>query len=84
MSLVIVKPNGTSSKCSICDSKELEGVGYGRLGCPRCGFEADRDVIGKLSIRKRALKILGISWGSLATLSASQMIDANPNRWGNR
>jgi len=24
-------------------------------------------VIGKLNIRKRALKILGISWGSLAT-----------------
>ncbi|MDT7890157.1 MAG: zinc ribbon domain-containing protein [Desulfurococcales archaeon] len=52
MSLVIVKPNGTSSKCSICDSKELEEVGYRRLRCPRCGFEGGRDVIGKLSIRK--------------------------------
>ncbi|MDT7888393.1 MAG: zinc ribbon domain-containing protein [Desulfurococcales archaeon] len=29
--------------------------------CPRCGFEADRDTIRKLNIRKRALKILGIS-----------------------
>jgi putative transposase len=30
------------------------------LRCPRCGFEADRDVIGKLNIRKKALKMLGI------------------------
>ncbi|MDT7889454.1 MAG: hypothetical protein RQ885_10835 [Desulfurococcales archaeon] len=44
--------------------KETE---YRRLRCSRCGFEADRDaIIGKLNIRKRALKILGISGGSLA------------------
>jgi putative transposase len=35
--------------------------------CPKCDFEADRDVIGKLNIRKRALKTLGISGGSLTT-----------------
>jgi putative transposase len=56
--LAIVNPNGTSSECPKCDSK-LEENGYRRLRCPRCGFEADRDVIGKLNIRKRALKILG-------------------------
>jgi len=33
---------------------------YRRLGYPRCGFEADRDVAGKLIIRKRALKMLEI------------------------
>jgi IS605 OrfB family transposase len=53
--------------------------------CPKCGFEADRDVIGKLNIRKRALKILGIKidfGGVLATPSATQMTDVPPNRWG--
>jgi putative transposase len=40
----------------------LEETGYRRLRYPRCGFEADRDVIGKLNIRMRALKTLGISW----------------------
>ena len=49
---VKVDPNGTSSGCPKCGSKGLEEVGYRRLGRPRCGFEADRDVIGKLNIRK--------------------------------
>ncbi|MDT7887710.1 MAG: zinc ribbon domain-containing protein [Desulfurococcales archaeon] len=79
--LAIVNPNGTSSECPKCDSK-LEENGYRRLRCPRCGFEADRDIIGKLNIRKRALKILGISGGSLTTPTAPQMTDVNPNRWG--
>jgi transposase len=60
--LAIVNPSGTSSECPKCDSK-LEETGYRRLRCPRCSFEADRDVVGKLNIRKRALKILGISGG---------------------
>jgi len=77
----IVNPNETSSECPKCDSK-LEETGYRRLRCPRCGFEADRDIIGKLNIRKRALKIPGISGGVLAPLTAPQMTDVNPNRWG--
>jgi IS605 OrfB family transposase len=83
--LAIVNPNGTSSKCPKCDSKGLKEVDYRRLRCPRCGFEGDRDVIGKLNIRKRALKILGIKidfGGVLAPLTAPQMTDVNPNRWG--
>jgi IS605 OrfB family transposase len=52
--------------------------------CSRCDFEADRDVIGKLNIRKRALKILGISGGSLTTPTAPQMTDVSPNNWGNQ
>jgi len=82
--LAIVNPNGTSSECPKCDSK-LEENGYRRLKCPRCGFEADRDVIGKLNIRKRALKKLKIKvipGGSLPTPTAPQMTDVNPNRWG--
>jgi putative transposase len=81
--LAIVNPNGTSSKCPKCDSKGLKEVDYRRLRCPRCGFEEDRDVIGKLNIRKRALKKLRINppGGSLTTPSAPQMTDVNPNRW---
>jgi len=69
--LAIVNPNGTSSECPKCDSK-LKESGYRRLKCSRCGFEADRDIIGKLNIRKRALKILGIkviTGGILAPLT---------------
>jgi putative transposase len=82
--LAIVNPNGTSSKCPKCDSKGLKEVDYRRLRCPRCGFEEDRDVIGKLNIRKRALKKLRINppGGSLTTPSAPQMTDVSPNRWG--
>jgi IS605 OrfB family transposase len=82
--LAIVNPNGTSSECPKCDSK-LEENGYRRLKCPKCEFEADRDVIGKLNIRKRALKKLRIKvipGGSLTTPTAPQMTDVNPNRWG--
>ena len=64
--LAIVDPRGTSSECPKCDSK-LEENGYRRLRCPQCNFEADRDVVGKLNIRKKALKILRISGGSLTT-----------------
>jgi len=79
---VKVDPNGTSSECPKCDYKGLEEVGYRRLKCPRCGFEADRDVIGKLNVRKKGLRKLGIipRGGSLATPTAPQMTDVNPNR----
>jgi putative transposase len=79
---VKVDPNGTSSECPKCDYKKLEEVCYRRLRCPRCGFEADRDVIGKLNVRKRGLRKLGIkfSGGALTPLTAPQMTDVNPNR----
>jgi putative transposase len=82
--LAIVNPNGTSSECPQCDSR-LEENGYRRLKCPRCIFEADRDFIGKLNNRKRALKKLKIKvipGGSPASPTAPQMTDVNPNRWG--
>jgi transposase len=78
--IVIVDPRETSSECPKCDSK-LEEKSYRILRCPRCGFEEDRDVIGKLNTRKRALKTLGISGGVLAP-SLPRMTDVNPNRWG--
>jgi len=79
---VKIDPNGTSLECPKCDYKGLEEVGYRRLRCPRCGFEADRDVIGKLNVRKRGLRKLGIypRGGALTPLTASQMTDVNPNR----
>ena len=80
---VKVDPNGTSSECPRCDYKGLEEVGYRRLRCPRCGFEADRDVIGKLNVRNRGLRKLGIIYprgGALTPLTAPQMTDVAPNR----
>jgi putative transposase len=72
MPLAIVKPNRTSSRCPKCDSKKLEETGYRRLRCSRCGFEADRDIVRKLNIRKRALKKLRINppGGALTTPTA--------------
>jgi len=80
--LAIVNPNGTSSECPKCDSK-LEENRYRRLKCSRCIFEADRDIIGKLNFREKALKKLKIKViprGSLATSTAPKMTDVNPNR----
>jgi hypothetical protein len=60
-------------------------IDIARLRYPSCGFEADRDVVGKLNIIKRALKMLRIKidfGGVLAPLTAPQMTDVNPNRWG--
>jgi len=79
---VVVDARNTSSECPKCDYVGLEEIGYRRLRCPRCGFEGDRDEIGKLNVRKRALRILGINGGALTPPTASQMTDVTPNRWG--
>jgi len=76
--LLVVDPADTSSTCPRCGTKLVE-VGYRRLRCPRCGFEADRDTIAILNIEGRALSQMG---GSLATPTAPQVTDVNPNRWG--
>jgi IS605 OrfB family transposase len=69
--IVIVDPRDTSSECPQCDSKMAEN-GYRRLKCPSCGFEADREVVGKLNTRKRALKMLGIKVIPGGVLAPSQ------------
>jgi len=79
---VVVDARNTSNECPKCDYIGLEEVGYRRLRCPRCGFEADRDEIGKLNVRKRALRILSITGGALTPPTAPQMTDVTPNRWG--
>jgi len=76
--LFIVDPANTSSTCPRCGAKLVE-VGYRRLRCPHCGFEADRDSIAVLNIEGRALGKMG---GSLATPTAPQVTDVSPNRWG--
>jgi IS605 OrfB family transposase len=76
--ILVVEPAGTSSTCPRCGS-ELVEVGHRMLRCPRCGLEADRDTIAILNIERRALSKMG---GSLATPTAPQMTDVNPNGWG--
>jgi IS605 OrfB family transposase len=76
--ILVVDPAGTSTTCPRCGA-ELVEVGHRRLRCPRCGLEADRDSIAMLNIERRALSKMG---GSLATPTAPQMTDVNPNRWG--
>jgi len=76
--ILIVDPAGTSSTCPRCGAKLVE-VGHRRLRCPRCGLEADRDTIAILNLEKKALNQMG---GSLATPTAPQVTDVNPNRWG--
>ena len=73
---IVVNPRKTSSICPICDSKLVEN-GYRRLKCLKCGLEADRDLIGALNIRRKALNEMG---GSLTTPTAQQMTDVKTNR----
>jgi len=76
--ILVVEPVDTSSTCPRCGA-ELVEVGYRRLRCPKCGFEADRDTIAILNIERRALSKMG---GTLASPTAPQVTDVNPNRWG--
>ena len=57
--VVFVNPAHTSSLCPICGGK-LSPNGHRVLKC-KCGFEADRDVVGSWNIRLRALKMWGVS-----------------------
>ncbi|NJE09401.1 RNA-guided endonuclease TnpB family protein [Thermococcus sp. MAR1] len=58
--VVFVNPAHTSSLCPICGEK-LSPNGHRVLKCSKCGFEADRDVVGSWNIRLRALKMWGVS-----------------------
>ena len=58
--VVFVNPAYTSSLCPVCGSK-LSPNGHRVLKCSKCGFEADRDVIGSWNIRLRGLKMWGVS-----------------------
>ncbi|MCG2889768.1 MAG: zinc ribbon domain-containing protein [Acidilobus sp.] len=76
--ILVIDPAGTSTMCPRCGA-ELVEVGHRRLRCPRCGLEADRDSIAVLNIERRALSQMG---GTLASPTAPQVTDVNPNRWG--
>ncbi|MFA4646548.1 transposase [Pyrococcus kukulkanii] len=56
--VVFVNPAHTSSLCPVCGGK-LSPNGHRVLKC-KCGFEADRDVVGSWNIRLRALKMWGV------------------------
>jgi len=55
---IVINPRGTSSICPICGSKLVE-VGYRKLKCNKCGFEANRDTIAVINIEKKAYKKMG-------------------------
>jgi IS605 OrfB family transposase len=76
VSVIIVKPRGTSTRCPRCDSK-MRGGGYRKMRCSKCGFKVDRDTIAVLNIERRALEKM---WGALTPLNALQMTDVAPNR----
>jgi putative transposase len=62
--VVIVNPRGTSTVCPICGHKLTY---IHRLAiCEKCGFIADRDVVGAMNIWLRALRVLqahaGVPW----------------------
>jgi len=56
--VIVVDPRNTSSECPICNSKLVENR-YRRLKCLKCGFEANRDLIGALNIKRKALVQMG-------------------------
>ena len=60
LKVVFVDPAHTSSLCPICGSK-LSPNGHRALKCRRCGFKANRDVVGSWNIRLKALKMWGAS-----------------------
>jgi len=51
--VVEVDPRDTSTMCPKCGGK-MEEVGYRRMRCTVCGFEAGRDIVAVLNIEKRA------------------------------
>ena len=58
--VVFVNPAYTSSLCPVCGGK-LSPNGHRVLKCSKCGFEADRDVVGSWNIRLGALRMWGVS-----------------------
>jgi len=76
--IIVVEPRGTSTTCPKCSSRLIENS-YRNLKCPRCGFKADRDTVAVMNIEKIAISKMG---GSLATPTAPQRTDVNPNRCG--
>jgi len=79
---VVVDARNTSIECLKCGFIGLEETGYRRLRYPRCGFEGDRDEIGKLNVRKRALKMLKLSGRALTPQQLPPKAGVNPNRLG--
>ena len=49
-----VNPKGTSSMCPECGGK-MRALKGRMLRCPRCGYEADRDVVASINILRRFL-----------------------------
>uniref|UniRef100_A0A7C1IFU4 Uncharacterized protein n=1 Tax=Fervidicoccus fontis TaxID=683846 RepID=A0A7C1IFU4_9CREN len=54
--------------------------GYRVLKCPRYRFKADKDTVAVMNIEMKTLFMM--EGKSLATLTAQQMTDVDPNRRG--
>jgi transposase len=50
-----IDPRNTSSTCPLYGSKLMRGNAPRQLKCPRCRFEAGRDVIAVLNFEKKYL-----------------------------
>jgi len=57
--VVKVDPRGTSSTCPICSSKLMRDDAPRRLRCPKCRFEAGRDIVAVLNLEKKYLALKG-------------------------
>jgi putative transposase len=55
-----IDPRNTSSTCPLCGSKLMRGNAPRQSKCPRCGFEAGRDVIAVLNLKKKYLTSKGL------------------------
>jgi len=55
-----IDPRNTSSTCPLCGSKLVRGNAPRQLKCSRCGFEAGRDVIAVLNLKKKYLTSKGL------------------------
>ncbi len=65
--IIYVNPKSTSSMCPRCGAKLF--YSYRLAVCRKCGFIADRDVVGAMNIYLKALKYLAPRHGSWGTRS---------------
>ena len=53
----LVSPRKTSSTCPICNSLLVRGNAPRQMVCPKCGYQAGRDVVAVFNLEKRYLQM---------------------------
>ena len=56
----LVNPRKTSSTCPICNSILVRGIAPRQMYCPKCGYQAGRDIIAVFNLEKRYLQMRGV------------------------